>query len=212
MIISHRYRFIFFAIPKTGTHSIRKALRAHLGEHDLEQVALFENRRFPFPELARLGHGHISAQQIQPVLGEQMFREYFKFAFVRNPFDRFVSYCAFISRHSGQFRQSPSTFMKYVLTEMKPTDHLLYRPQWEFIGDSQQHLLMDFTGRTEQLQEGYDRICEHLHIPSTRLERSNESNHGDYRDYYDDELTQLVSGLYSEDLAQFGYAFDNPRT
>ena len=30
MIISHLHRFIFVAIPKTGTHSVRRALRAHL--------------------------------------------------------------------------------------------------------------------------------------------------------------------------------------
>ena len=98
MIISHRHRFIFFAIPKTGTHSIRRALRPHLADTDLEQVGLFENRQFPYPELARLKHGHINVEQIRPALGEACFTEYFKFAFVRNPFDRYVSYCAFISR------------------------------------------------------------------------------------------------------------------
>jgi len=51
LIISHRRRFIFFAVPKTGTHSVRRALRALLGPEDLEQVGLFERKRFPFPEL-----------------------------------------------------------------------------------------------------------------------------------------------------------------
>ena len=31
MIISSRHKFIFVAIPKTGTHSVRQALRQHLG-------------------------------------------------------------------------------------------------------------------------------------------------------------------------------------
>ena len=59
MIISHKHRYIFFAIPKTGTHSVRQALRAHLGPDDLEQVGLFEQKRFPFPEFANIRHGHI---------------------------------------------------------------------------------------------------------------------------------------------------------
>ena len=29
MIISHRHKFIFFAVPKTATHTIREALRHH---------------------------------------------------------------------------------------------------------------------------------------------------------------------------------------
>ena len=95
MIISHRHRFVFTAIPKTGTHSVRQALREQLGPDDLEQVRLFVEKRLPWPELARLGHGHISLAELRPVLGEEMFGDYFKFAFVRNPFERFVSYCAF---------------------------------------------------------------------------------------------------------------------
>ena len=103
MIISHQHRYIFFAIPKTGTHSVRQALRAHMGPQDLEQVGLFEQKRFPFPEFADIRHGHISTRQIRPVLGDEIFAAYTKFAFVRNPFDRFVSYCAFMSRGKPTF-------------------------------------------------------------------------------------------------------------
>ena len=38
MIISNRHRFIFFAVPKTGTHSVRQALRPFLADDDMEQV------------------------------------------------------------------------------------------------------------------------------------------------------------------------------
>ena len=52
MIVSHRHRFIFAAVPKTGTHAVRQALREQMGEEDVEQVGLFVNRRFPWAELA----------------------------------------------------------------------------------------------------------------------------------------------------------------
>ena len=41
MIISGLHKFIFVAIPKTGTHAVRRALRAHMGPEDSEQVGLF---------------------------------------------------------------------------------------------------------------------------------------------------------------------------
>ena len=53
-------------------------------------------------------HGHISLQQVRPFLGEEAFASYFKFAFVRNPFDRFVSYCAFMTRESDIFARNPA--------------------------------------------------------------------------------------------------------
>ncbi len=128
MIISHKHRYIFFAIPKTGTHAVRQALRQQMGDDDLEQVGLFVKKRFPFPEFSDIQHGHIGTRQIEPVLGPQTFADYLKFAFVRNPFERFVSYCAFMSRGSTVFETEPTRYMKYVIRELKPMDHILYQP------------------------------------------------------------------------------------
>ena len=44
MIVSHLHRYIFVAMPKTGTHSVRQALREHLGPDGIEQVGLFVNK------------------------------------------------------------------------------------------------------------------------------------------------------------------------
>ncbi|HEY0230355.1 MAG TPA: sulfotransferase family 2 domain-containing protein [Dokdonella sp.] len=208
MIISHRHRFIFFAVPKTGTHSVRRALRALLGPDDLEQVGLFERKRFAFPELENITHGHISALQIKPVLGAPMFDDYFKFAFVRNPFDRFVSYCAFVSRDTGHFERSPLAFMKYVVKELRPLERVLYRPQHELLTDADGRLLVDFVGRTEQMQTSYDEICARLGIAAATLEQVNASSHNPYWSYYDEELVDLVGAQYQTDLALFNYRFE----
>ena len=66
MIVSESLKFVFVAIPKTGTHSIRRALRPHMSDDDMEQVRLFEEKAFPIPELANLRHGHISLAQLKP--------------------------------------------------------------------------------------------------------------------------------------------------
>jgi hypothetical protein len=209
LIISHHHRFIFFAVPKTGTHSVRQALRSILGQDDLEQVGLFVRKRFPFPELEHIAHGHISAMQIKPVLGDQTFNDYFKFAFVRNPFDRFVSYCAFISRDTGHFESTPLAFMKYVVKELRPIERILYRPQHEFLTGPDGGLLVDFVGRTEQMQASYDAVCARIGVPSTALEQVNASSHRPYWSYYDDELIALVTEQYQDDLTLFNYRFDH---
>lgn len=208
MIISHKHRYIFFAIPKTGTHSVRQALRQQMGEQDLEQVGLFVKKRFPFPEFAGIQHGHISTRQIRPVLGDKMFGEYRKFAFVRNPFDRFVSYCAFMSRGSNIFETEPLRYMKYVIRELKPMDHLLYQPQHAMVTDAEGKLELDIVGRNETMQASYDEICAQVGMETTQLERVNSSKHRPWQEYYDRDLVGWVSDLYRRDLELFNYGFE----
>jgi hypothetical protein len=210
MIISHRHKYIFFAIPKTGTHAVRQALRAGMGEEDLEQVGLFVDKRFPFPEFAGIRHGHLSAQQIRPVLGDATYDAYTKFGFVRNPFDRFVSYCAFMSRGQAHMQARPLDFMKWIVRDHKPVDHILYQPQHLLLTDAAGRLDIDIVGRNETMQASYDAICARIGIPSAPLERVNASEHRPWRDYYDRELRELVAGVYARDLELFDYSFDGP--
>lgn len=209
MIVSHRHRFIFAAVPKTGTHAVRQALREHLGEADVEQVGLFVNRRFPWAELAAIPHGHLSLRQVRPCLGEAAFGSYFKFAFVRNPFDRFVSYCAFMLRGGEVFQQRPRDAMRHFLFREPPEGHVLFQSQASLLVDEDgRTLLTDRIGRVEEMQGSYDALCARIGLSSRPLERVNESRHGDYRRYYDPELIDAVAARYAQDLELFGYDFE----
>lgn len=207
MIVSHQHRFIFAAVPKTGTHSVRQALREHMSADDIEQVGLFVNKRFPYPELAAIRHGHLGLDEVRPFLGEEVFSGYFKFAFVRNPFDRFVSYCAFMTRSNDVFAHAPKQVMREILFEARPLDHILFRPQHTVLVDADGHLLTDMVGRVEQMQASYDAVCARIGIPAAKLERSNSTRRGSYRDYYDQPLIDGVAELYRRDLELFGYEF-----
>lgn len=212
VIVSHRHRFIFAAVPKTGTHAVRRALREQMGDDDLEQVGLFVNKRFPWEDLAAIQHGHLSLRQVRPYLGDEAFGRYFKFAFVRNPFDRFVSYCAFMLRGGDLFHKRPQEVMRHFLFEQPPEQHILFRSQASLlVGDDGRSLLTDAVGRVEDMQASYDAICARIGIPTQRLDRVNASEHGDYRQYYDQVLLDGVAARYAQDLELFGYAFDGMR-
>jgi hypothetical protein len=136
-----------------------------------------------------------------------VFERYFKFAFVRNPFDRFVSYCAFMTRNEGSFEVQPQLVMRRILFELQPLQHILYQPQHTLLVDAQGRLLADYVGRAEQMQASYDAICARIGIPSQELAKVNRSKRGDYRQYYDQALIDGVSALYRRDLELFGYEF-----
>ena len=207
MIISSAHRFIFAAVPKTGTHAVRQALREHLGPDDLEQVGLFVTKRFPMPELARIGHGHITLAEVRPHLPAGDFERFFKFGFVRNPFDRFISFCAFMTRQHGYFDQDAQRVMHHFLFVDPPKDKIHYAPQHIFFTGSDGALLSDYVGRVEAMQESYDEACRRIGIPSRPLDKVNASRRGDYRTYYTPELRDAVAALYARDLELFGYDF-----
>jgi len=211
MIVSHRHRFVFAAVPKTGTHAVRQALREQLGEEDVEQVGLFVNKRFPWSDLAAIQHGHLSLQQVRPYLGEDAFTRYFKFAFVRNPFDRFVSYCAFMLRGSDDFQRRPREVMHHFLFVQPPDQHILFQPQASLLTGEDGALLADMVGRVEDMQASYDAVCTRIGLRSRPLDRVNETRRGDYRSYYDQTLIDGVARRYAQDLELFGYTFEGTR-
>jgi hypothetical protein len=208
LIISHRHKFIFFAVPKTATHTIREALRVHLGHDDWEQQVLFGQQSLPIPQIAKLGHGHITAREIQPHLDAQQWRDYFKFGFVRNPFDRYVSTCFFLNRDDPAFARNARALMKDRLSRPRFQQRVLVRPQYLQLCNANGDLAVDFIGRYEGLQQSYDQICDRIGIPSTNLGSRNASSHAAYGDYYDDELRDKVARFYADDLRVFDYPRD----
>ena len=207
MIVSHQHKFIFFAVPKTATHAIRQALREHTGPDDWEQQVLFGEQFLPIPEIARIKHGHISVRQIRPHLDPEVWSSYFKFGFVRNPFDRYISICFFLNRGNPEFSASARAFMKQALAVLRFRQRVLVKPQQLQLSDQDGDIALDVVGRYETLQQSYDEICERIGIPSTDLDRKNPSKHAAFTEYYDDELRDIVAEYYQGDLAAFGYDF-----
>ena len=208
MIISHCHKFIFFAVPKCATHAIRQALAPLLAAGDWEQQDLFAKRRIPIPAIARLQHGHVSVNQLRPHLTDQQWRSYYKFAFVRNPFDRYVSTCFFLNRNNPQFENQAVGFMKQAIHRPRFRQRILARPQSEILTDSTGNIALDLVGRYESLQADFDFVCRQVGLDSVGLERKNASKHKPYAAYYDDELRTAVNHVYQDDLTRFDYGFE----
>lgn len=205
MIVSHKHKFIFLAVPKTGTHSIRYALRQVLGPGDWEQVDLFEKKRLPVAELAAIEHGHISAHEAMPFLDDDLWRSYFSFALVRNPLDRFVSLCFFLYAKNRAFRFNPTAFMKLLFKTPEKLDHLLFLPQCHFICDLSGKLLIDKVYRFEAFEASFNALCHELHFSCTLGKAKNQTTHGHYTTYMDSELETLIRKHYINDFAFLGY-------
>lgn len=209
MIVSHTHKFIFVAIPKTGTHAVRFALRPYLGNEDWEQVGLFKHSQLPIVQIAQKKHGHISVSEIQPYLSNEQWETYLKYSIVRNPWDRFISYCFFkMKKRMDMLSSNPIPFMKLMISHDKNFKaDILSKPQTDFLKDTNGEIKIDFLLHQENLQHDYNLLVNKLGLGQTTLEVVNASEHKNYREYYDDELKEMVETYYQEDIKTFNYKF-----
>lgn len=97
--------------------------------------------------------------------------------------------------------------MKRTLTIPRFRQRVLVRPQNQQLTDENGQIAVDFVGRYEDLQASYDTVCEQIGLPTLELGRKNPSKHDDFTNYYDDELRDVVSAYYADDLKIFDYQF-----
>ena len=195
-MISYEKKFIFIAVPRTGTGSFRTALG--LG-----------------------GDWHRRVSDYCRVIGEQKISSFFKFAIVRNPWDRVVSIFHYHFTHERDYGyrdyKKQLTFSNFV-RQINFNENLPKRimdpsgkfeiPQFmTFTQSCWIDRKIDFIGRFENLQQDFNIICDKIGIPKQKLPLKHKTNHKHYTEYYDDETRSIVAEKYAKDIEYFGYKF-----
>jgi hypothetical protein len=211
MLLSYKPAFLFVHIDKAAGSSIQLALQAHAPVRrddrwrrrltwigPLNRAGLY--RALEFPE-------HASARVAKSCLPEGVYQSLFKFAFVRNTWDRLVSRYSYLLRNKEHPRHEFVSRMKgfedYLAWEIaRGKMH-----QHTYVTDSDGNLIVDFIGYFERLHEDFARACSKLGVKA-ELPRANTSSHRDYRSYYTPATRELVAKHFQRDNDLFGYTFD----
>lgn len=226
MLLSNRYQFLFVHIAKTGGSSIRAALSSTYWR-DPWQLPTFLCHRLSQLTGHRIGAKfprHAPVVAAQEMLSPRYFDSLFKFAFVRNPWDRLVSahhhllrehpdimrrnhidafpnFARWIHEHASTYRGPKHVFIASVC-----------RPQLDYLIDLTGDQIVDFVGRYENLPTDYSQACAQMEIRSAPLPHKRKSERHDFRQYYDDVTAELIGKCYQCDVVKFGYSFDLPAT
>ena len=143
---------------------------------------------------------------------------YFKFAFVRNPYDRLAS-CYFgkvrgSNRNRLHLRSwrpdlSFAGFVDAVCSTPDTRSNRHYRSQHTLFDLAS----VDFLGRLEHFDRDMRVVMGRLTgSGEVRVPNLNTSTRSHYSRYYDDDSRTKVADRYAEDLRLLGYDFDGPTT
>lgn len=67
--------------------------------------------------------------------------------------------------------------------------------------------LMNFIGKLENLDRDFAYICGKLGLPLITLNKENNTQHDDYKKYYDKQSKMIVANKYAEGIKNFNYGF-----
>ncbi|WNJ98914.1 sulfotransferase family 2 domain-containing protein [Thalassospiraceae bacterium LMO-JJ14] len=218
MVISDCYRYLYFVIPKCGSASVRHAM------------APYTDIGYPVTDFEQ----HVT---IEKFLGqydcENRFERYFKFTFVRNPYDRLYSgfrqdmlasktWTSWIAAKKPIFDAIGDDFNLYMHEYVAKAD-IVHAWDWvcfcPMVAFS--HLngafALDWIGRTEHLERDLHALADKLGIEIGTVEKFNmrepaagTPEQPKYLSRYNRATVQLVNDLYAEDFAAFDYPMLDP--
>jgi chondroitin 4-sulfotransferase 11 len=212
-IILHPYQAIYIPVPKVACSSLKRVC-ARLLDIDTSSVNGTHSIVFPIVKGAEISQ----------------FNNYWKFCFVRNPWDRMLSCFTEKIKEDENFSEPTNSFvngvhkglLKYGIfkANMSFEDFLMaiasipdpkadthFRSQYTFVTNLKGQLMVDFIGKFENLNEDWSEICDRLKVTDGSLPHYNKTKHNNYREYYTDSLIKIVEQRFAKDIAMFDYKF-----
>ena len=213
-MISHKYKCIFVEVPKTGSTSIRAILgKAYIPHLNLVEIkTLMENSWTQFG--GRTNRIRAALYQLLPRerkidIGRRQFESYFKFGFVRNPWDRVVSLYERTEPIQMKDKMSFDEFVEWIQFSSATCIHSSpHRYQLDWFLDGSGNMLADFIGRFECLERDWAVVADKLGITEKTLPHARENPRArPYTEYYTARTRDLIAQKFEIDIEHFGYDY-----
>ncbi len=140
--------------------------------------------------------------------GREQFASYYKFGFVRNPWDRVVSLYERKEAMELRAQMSFEEFVKWIQYSSSTCPHSSpHRYQLDWFVDANGSILADFIGRFEKLPEDWAQVAGRLGLPDQLPHRRANPRERHYTEYYNDSTREIIARKFDVDIEKFGYRF-----
>lgn len=217
-MISHKHKCIFIHIPKTAGTSINSffhpGVKFHFKNPDYERL-------FGWCPKRQLHMQHATAKQLleTELITEDVWQSYYKFTFVRNPWDRAYSDYQWVQEFAGV----KDTFKNYINKEGAFKEVFTNNSKETYLGD---HLLQqtrffdfkgmykpDFVGRFESFSDDIELVLKNVALNQVFNVLTNKSKRRvDYSLFYTKSKRQLVDKKFNKDIELLGYEFEDNKS
>jgi hypothetical protein len=206
-------KYFYVDIVKTAGTSIRSLLNAnccgmeHIGKHNFVWNKTWDWQQVP-SLLTEYNKRFAKDRQIYA----SNFVDYFKFTFVRNPWDRLVSLYFWGQQIKPQPPYINVSFAEFVLLlDSRWDEYYRYfidtKPMIDWVRNDQNQIPLNFIGKFETLDKDWLLICNRMNFACVELWHTYKTKHLHYSTYYNKKIKEIVGKLYEEDVEQFKYTF-----
>ena len=216
-VVSDKYRFVYCVVQKVACTSIKTSLAPLLGVDG--EALIREDGTSDIHITLRESRHQIDQERLFRGL-DGAYEDYFRFAFVRDPYDRLLSCYLQKATPGTRDRLRPLRYKDVVLYKGMPFREFVeavyqipdeaanshYRSQHVALLNPEGELIPHYVGRFENLREDFAYVTRKLGVadcvaPLPHLTRSPVRS----GDYYDHETRQLVAERFARDFDLFGY-------
>jgi len=212
-MISHEYKCIFVEVPKTGSTSVRvilgKAWKPHLNLWQIKnQLETYWTRYGGRKNRILASLYLLLPEERRKEIGRKQFETYFKFGFVRNPWDRVVSLYERTEAVQLRDRMTFDEFVDWIHYSSATCVHSSpHRYQLDWFVDPNGNVLADFIGKFERLDEDWAFVAKKLGVTENLPHQRANPRTRHYTEYYTPRTRDIIANKFKVDIERFDYEF-----
>ncbi len=139
--------------------------------------------------------------------------DYWKFCFVRNPWERIYSFYKLYLQRSLSLKPPWSKFDDFISELEKPPKHFPQNPEFRFnqldhLLDRTGELSVDFIGRYENRHQDLPKVMRRIGVTFNNFPHVNQAEGQVYTEAYTSTTKARIANLCAKDIEYFGYSFE----